>query len=374
MIRSHNLIAVQELHHFPRLIRMLRRGIDAEVRTAEPELLLTFHLAVHRGELSAVPVCIRRELAGIYARLRMADGDIHRDISGCELRAQRVDIQRFTARERNAGGEHFLERLQDGLIAGEVISTGFVVKPTAGAAAAHHDHVDGTRHGARRGFEVTRNAVNPFTAKLFCNELCVRHQLIQRLRRPVYAYTVKDVLVIEQARGRSRVRQRIDAVPQRVDAFHKSAFAKTRSVFVIHVRGKVQKLPLLLDDDLDRVRTCKLVHIRRCVCAERQIQHLAVIVGIYLEINVDIFVVGRIELLYERRHICLIVTVCGPVGNRDFPFRSCRRGTGCRSAPGCRPGRAAGASSARAKRKHHNTCNNCRKDTFCLFHVSSSFG
>ena len=60
-----------------------------------------------RGDLAAVPVDIRGELALVNAGLCMAQGEIEGNVACCKLGAQGVNVQRLAAGECHTGGVHF---------------------------------------------------------------------------------------------------------------------------------------------------------------------------------------------------------------------------------------------------------------------------
>ncbi|MNI29895.1 hypothetical protein D3C73_837220 [compost metagenome] len=112
MISLQNLVAVHILHEFPGCFLVSRFGADAEPGTGGHDFGSSLDLAVKRWRQSPRPVDSCRELVLIYPRLRR-EGEVHADFACRELGAQRIDIQRFSARQNTAVFVHLLEIFND---------------------------------------------------------------------------------------------------------------------------------------------------------------------------------------------------------------------------------------------------------------------
>ena len=303
----------------------------------------------------------------------MADGHVHADLAGSKLGTQGVDVQGLAAGESNAGGEHGLESLQNGLVGGEVELTGGVVETGTVTAGTDVDHVDGTGDGGSCGLEVASEAVNAFTAQLLGDQGSVVNHLLNGGGRTGNADLVEDVLVVEQTACGSGVGEGVDTGADSVDTLNESTFAETSVVFLSHELGQIQQLLLVIDLNFQRIGGGHLENVRSGVGGECQIQHLSIVISIDLIIDVDLLV-GVVELLDQGSQVCCVVTVGGPDRDDDLIAGLCGRSLGLSGSVVTGLFSRLIAATAGDQRQHQNGSQQQGQDAGKLLHMKSLLG
>ena len=116
-------------------------------------------------------------------------------------------------------------------------------------------------------------------------------------------------------------------------------------------------------------RATELEHIRCSVGAEGEIQHLRIVVGIDLVVDINVVRIGLVVFFDQRSQIRLIVTVRGPVRDGDHAVIAASGRTGSRAA-------GTGVPTGGQRCRHANNTHDFKKiapvDLF-LHNISSSF-